>query len=54
MTFIVITNDGKGQQIERSILRPADPKMPNHRADKEADVELDHPKRAPKRSNLWL
>ena len=41
MTFVIITKDGKGQQIERSVLRPATPGMPNFRADKEAKAELD-------------
>lgn len=42
MTFIIITNDGKGQQIERSILRPVDTAMPSFRANKEAKVKLEH------------
>ena len=43
MTFIIIKKDGKGQQIERSILRPVENEMPNFRADKEANVKLEHP-----------
>ena len=43
MTFIILTKDGKGQQIERSILRLVESKMPNHCADKEAGVESNHP-----------
>ncbi len=31
MTFIIITKDGKGHQIERSILRPVEKGMPNFR-----------------------
>ena len=44
ITFIIITDDGKGSRIERSILCPVDSKMPNYRADKESDADLDHPK----------
>ena len=43
MTFIIITKDGKGQQIERCILRPVKKEMPNFCANKETKVKLEHP-----------
>ena len=40
MTFTIITNNGTGEVIHRSTLRPADDdNSPNHRADKEAGIE---------------
>ena len=53
MTFIIITKDGKGQQIERSVLRPVEDSMPNFRADKEAKVKIEASRRALQRFYFW-
>lgn len=43
MTSIIITKDGKGQQIKIYILCAVEFKTPNHCTDKEAGVKLDYP-----------